>query len=235
MINAVLPEMQAGWEQIILNLRGELAIAGGWFKRAENLAEGLEDCWEVALIKILKARFIYMLEKNTVQALRLINESLNICKAKNIIEGEMIGEALKGFILVLEGRISEGMPLLDEATVIALTSDKSDIQLTTITCCYLIDACERIRDFERAAQWCSKVKEICKRWRYKAMFANCRMKHAGVLIYKGNWDEAEEELKTATIELREFRPLQVSACTIRLGDLKEDKVNGLKPKHCLSK
>ena len=52
------------------------------------------------------------------------------------------------------------------------------------------------------------------------MFANCRMKHAGILIWKGEWNEAEEELLAASNELKEFRPVQVNACTVRLADLK---------------
>ena len=203
-----------------LEFKNELAIASGWFKRAENLLEGLEPTWELGLIKILKARLIYMVERNSEAALKLIDESLELCRSLKSVDGEMIAEGLKGFILVFEGNISEGMPLLDEATVLAITNEKSDIHLSTIACCFLIDACERIRDYERAGQWCSQVKEICKRWRYKAMFAHCRMKHAGVLIWKGDWKEAEEELLTATQELKEFRPIQVYGCTLRLGDLR---------------
>ena len=110
--------------------------------------------------------------------------------------------------------------MLDEATLLATTRDESDIKYTTITCCYLIDACERVRDYERASQWCNNVKELCKRWRYKAMFSNCKMKYAGVLIRKGDWKEAEEELLSASTELKEYRPIQVNACTVRLADLK---------------
>jgi len=203
-----------------LEFKNELAVASGWFQRAENLLEGLEPSWELGLIKILKARLLYTLEKNSEHAIKLIDESLELCKSLNVVDVEMIADALKGFILVYEGKISEGMPLLDEATVLAITNEKSDLHLSTVACCHLIDACERIRDYERAGQWCSQVKEICKRWRYKAMFAHCRMKHAGILIWKGEWKEAEEELLTATQELREFRPVQVNGCTIRLGDLR---------------
>ncbi len=52
------------------------------------------------------------------------------------------------------------------------------------------------------------------------MFANCKMKYAGVLILQGKWNEAEEELFAAISELKEFRPAQITACTIRLADLK---------------
>lgn len=211
----------ASWTGLdYIEFKGEFAIASGWFKRAENLLEGLPGSWELALIKILKARWAFEAEKNSELAFKLIDESLALCKSVHSIEGEMLAEALKGFILVLEGKISEGMPLLDEATLLALTTEKGDVKITTITCCYLIDACERIRDFERARQWCNTVREICKRWRYEAMFASCRMKYAGVLIWNGEWEKAEEELVQGFKELQEFRPLQVNAATIRLADLK---------------
>ncbi len=203
-----------------IEFKGEFAVASGWFKRAENLLEGLPNSNELSMLKIMQARWSFQVDKNPELAFKLLDESLRISKKLKDPNCEMLAEALKGFIFVVEGRISEGMPLLDEATLLGLTSEQGDIKFTTITCCYLIDACERVRDYERATQWCNNVKEICKRWRYKAMFANCRMKHAGILIWKGEWKEAEEELLSAAYELKEFRPVQVTACTVRLADLK---------------
>lgn len=203
-----------------IEFKGEFAIASGWFKRTENLLEGLPDSTELSMFMIMKARWSFQVDKNPALAHKLLDDSLRISKSLKNIDGEMLAEALKGFILVMEGKISEGMPLLDDATLLGLTSEQGDIKITTITCCYLIDACERVRDFERATQWCNNVKELCKRWKYKAMFANCRMKHAGILIWKGEWKEAEEELLVAAIELKELRPVQVNACTVRLADLK---------------
>ncbi len=208
-----------------IELKGEFAVASGWFQRAGKLLEGLPDSAELAMINLLKARWSFQVEKNSEQAFTLINESLRISKSLHNVDGEMLAEALKGFILVVEGKVSEGMPLLDDATLLALTSENGDIKFTTITCCYLIDACERIRDYERASQWCGNVREICKRWKYKAMFANCRMKYAGILIWKGEWKEAEEELLSASLELSKLRPVQVNACTVRLADLKRRQGN----------
>ena len=203
-----------------IEFKGEFAIASGWFKRAESLLEGLPDSWEHALMKILKARWAFQVDKNTELAFQLLDESLTLSKSHSYIDGETLAGALKGFILVVEGKILEGMPLLDEATLLATTSEKTDINITTVACCFLIDACERVRDYERASQWCNNVKEICKKWRFKAMFANCKMKYAGVLILQGKWNEAEEELLAAISELKEFRPAQINACTVRLADLK---------------
>jgi ATP/maltotriose-dependent transcriptional regulator MalT len=203
-----------------IEFKGEFAIASGWFKRAESLLEGLPESWEHGLMKILKARWAFQADKNLELAFKLLDESLSISKSHNYLDGEMLAEAVKGFILVVEGNISEGMPLLDEATLLATTSEKTNLNITTITCCFLIDACERIRDYERASQWCNNVKEICERWRFKAMFANCKMKYAGILIQQGKWKDAEDELLSAVSELKKFRPAQINACTVRLADLK---------------
>ncbi len=203
-----------------IEFKGEFAIASGWFKRAESLLEGIPESWEHSLMKILKARWTFQVDKNIELAFKLLDEAMTISKAHNYIDGELLAEALKGFILVVEGNIAEGMPLLDEATLLATTSEKTDINITTVACCFLIDACERVRDYERASQWCNNVKEICKKWRFKSMFANCKMKYAGVLILQGKWNEAEGELLSAISELKEFRPAQINACTIRLADLK---------------
>ncbi len=203
-----------------IEFKAEFAVASGWFKRAENLLDGSPPSYELCIFKILKARWAFQVDKKPELAFKLLDESLQISKSIKNPNGEMLAEAMKGFILVVEGKASEGMPLLDDATLLAVTTTDGDIKITTITCCYLIDACERVRDYERAAQWCKNVKELCTKWRYKAMFANCRMKHAGIMIWKGEWNEVEEELLSAADDLHKFRPVQVSACIVRLADLK---------------
>ena len=126
-----------------IEFKGEFAVASGWFKRAESLLDGLPDSPELGMVKIVKARWAFQSEKNIGLALKLIDEGLAISKSLKNVNGEMLSEALKGFILVVTGNISEGMPLLDEATLLAMTSTTGQINITTLTCCFLIDACER--------------------------------------------------------------------------------------------
>lgn len=217
-----------------LDFKGEGAVATGWFQRAENLLEGMPDSWELAFIKTLKARLSYEVDKNIERAFKLLDETRELSKSLKSIDGEMLSGALKGFILVMEGKVAEGMPLLDEATLLAVTSTQADMKFTTFTCCYLIDACERIRDFERAGQWCNTVKALCKRWDYREMFATCKMKYAGVLIWRGDWKEAEEELLSALSVFEEIRPLNVSSATVRLADLKRRQGKWNETEHLFS-
>ncbi|MBK5272237.1 MAG: hypothetical protein JJE22_14600, partial [Bacteroidia bacterium] len=190
-----------------LEFNNEFAIASGWFQRAESLVKGLENTTEYALVLMLKARIAFFVEKNNDHALQLAGESLHLSKSLNNLDGVMIAKAFIGFVWVTEGKIPEGMKLLDEATLLATTATSLDYNLITVTCCFLIDACSRVRDYERAGQWCKQVKEISIKRNHKAMFANCRNLYASLLICKGDWKEAEEELMTAAKELKEYRPI----------------------------
>jgi DNA-binding CsgD family transcriptional regulator len=211
----------AGWLGMdYLDFKGEFAIANGWFQRAVNLVSDDHDSWELAFVKIIKARLAFMLEKTNENALRFVQESLEISKRVGSVDGEMMATGFKGFVFITEGKINEGMALLDEATLIATTAKIKDVNLATITCCFLIDACERIRDFERAGQWCNKVKEICHRWHFDAMFASCRTQYASVLIWKGDWEQAEQELLASIKELKQLRPTEIGLSLVRLAELR---------------
>jgi ATP/maltotriose-dependent transcriptional regulator MalT len=211
----------AAWLGIdYLELKGEFAIANGWFIKAEKLLEDKPERWELGLVKLLKARLAFNTEKSNQNAINLLDESISISERTKYDEGIMIGKALKGFILTTEGKIEQGMSLLDEATLMATMGGSKDANLITITCCFLIDACELVRDFDRAGQWCKKVMEICNQWNYVAKFSTCRIQYASFLIWKGEWKEAEEELEAANEELKVLRPSQVNASTVRLSDLR---------------
>ncbi len=203
-----------------LEFNNEFAVASGWFQRAESLVKGLENTVEYVLVLMLKARLAFFVEKNNERALQLAEESLHLSKTLNNVEGLMIGKAFIGFIKVTEGEISEGMKLLDEATILATTATSIDYNLITVSCCFLIDACSRVRDYERATQWCKRVKEISIKRNHKAMFASCRNIYASLLICKGNWKEAEDELTAAANELKDCRPMAVNNSTVRLADLR---------------
>jgi len=211
----------AGWLGIdYLEIKGEFAIANGWFQRAANLMQDMEDCPELAFVTLLKARVSFMQQPTNDVALQLVEESLSISKRVGSVDGEMMATGIKGMILTTEGKITEGMNYLDEATLMATSAEVNDVSLAGITCCLLIDACQRIRDYERAGQWCNKVKELANRWHFDALFSSCRTNYASVLIWKGDWEAAEQELLLAAKELEQLRPTQISMCLAQLADLR---------------
>jgi len=69
---------------------------------------------------------------------------------------EMTAIALDGVAQVSQGEIAAGMARLDEATTAATAGEMRDPIAIDFSCCYLIFACERVRDLERGGQWCER-------------------------------------------------------------------------------
>jgi tetratricopeptide (TPR) repeat protein len=131
----------------------------------------------------------------------------------------MLGLGLEGRALVSDGELEEGMRRLDEATTVALAGEASLLYCVAWACCYLISACERVRDFDRAAQWCARVGEFCGQ--HDIFLLNtCRAHYASVLSWQGRWDEAESQLTAAVDGLQASRPPMVGDAIARLGELR---------------
>ena len=109
---------------------------------------------------------------------------------------------MNGLALVMNAQPDRGLALLDEAAAAALAGDISDPYAAGLTCCYLISACDRIRDYDRAAQWCARLREFSTRQRFAILMTTCRLQYGSVLISRGEWAEADAELQAAIADLR---------------------------------
>lgn len=200
--------------------RGEHAVANGWFQRAHHLLDGLAPCPEQAMLAIWESYVAVVFDHDTVTARRLGGRARALASSLGTLDLEMLAQASLGFATVCEGDVSEGMRLLDEATAAAVAGEMTDPDAIVTTCCYLISACERVRDYDRAAQWCDRAIQLADRWSYRFMFAYCRSHYAGVLIWRGAWTEAEAELEAATGELATTFPAMAAEGIARLAELR---------------
>jgi ATP/maltotriose-dependent transcriptional regulator MalT len=200
--------------------RGNLAPANGWFQRARRLLAGSEPAFEHGFLALIEGH-IDLFERHDVASAKARSaETIALAQALGSIDLEMFALALEGLALVREGEVRDGMRQLDEATAAALAGDVSDPDTIVAICCYLIFACERVRDLERAAQWCEKVREYAERWTYRSMFAVCRTHYASVLLWQGDWPQAERQLATARREFMATRPGWGGESVLRLGQLR---------------
>jgi LuxR family maltose regulon positive regulatory protein len=101
------------------------------------------------------------LDEDTAKARRLAAHAIELGRLFSVPEIEMLGLGLEGRALVSEGHLEEGMRSLDEATTVALQGEARLLYCVAWACCYVISACERVRDYERATQWCGRAGEFC--------------------------------------------------------------------------
>src|SRR5262245_3442800 len=202
-----------------LDFRGDAAVANGWFKRARRLLDPLPPSAEHARLNVWEARLALIGRQDTAEGTRLAEEALRLARMDDCPDAEVLATAMNGLALVMNGRPDEGLAMLDEAAAAALGGDLSDPYAAGLACCYLISACDRIRDYDRAAQWCARLREFSTRQRFAILMTTCRLQYGSVLISRGDWAEAEAELQAAIADLREARPVVLPAAYARLGEL----------------
>ena len=207
-----------GWDTAAF--RGEHSIANGWLQRAQRLLEDQPETTEHAWLALRRGIFALLDEGDPDAAEALASEAMRIGRARGAVDHEMVGRALHGFALVTAGRVSEGLRELDEVNAAVLAGEMSDRVMIGVACCYLISACERIHDYERTVQWCDRLKQFCATWGLRPLFAVCRTQYASVCMWRGAWDEAEQELTSASAELAACRPAMTGEGLVRLGELR---------------
>ena len=202
-----------------LLFRGEPAVANGWLQRAHSLIDDLEPGVDHGWLAIHEGHIAVALDEDTGKARRLAARAVELGRRFGAPELEMLGLGLEGRALVSDGELEEGMRRLDEATTVALAGEARLLYCVAWACCYLISACERVRDFERAAQWCARVGDFCGQ--HDIFLLNtCRAHYASVLSWQGRWDEAESQLSAAVGGLQASRPPMVGDALARLGELR---------------
>ena len=200
--------------------RGEQAVASGWLQRARRLLEGQPDAPENAWLALRAGVFALLEDGDPEEAEKLAEEAVRIGQRIGAVDYEMVGRALHGFARVAGGHVTDGLRELDEVNAGVLAGEMTDRVLIGLACCYLIAACERIHDFDRAVQWCDRLKAWCAKWGLRPLFAVCRTQYASVCMWRGAWQEAERELTAASDELAASRPAMTGEGFVRLGELR---------------
>ena len=200
--------------------RGEDAIATGWLQRARRLLDGQPLVPEHGWLALRSGVFALLDEGNPEEAAKFAAETIRVGQAVGATDYEVAGRSLHGFAEITAGRVKEGLRELDEVSAAVLAGEVKDRVLTGLAGCYLIAACDRIRDYDRAAQWCDRLKDSSKKWGLRPLFAVCRTQYASVCMWRGAWDEAERELSAATNELMICRPAMTGEGLARLGELR---------------
>jgi DNA-binding NarL/FixJ family response regulator len=198
----------------------DMAVGLGWVERADRLLEGVELGAEHGWLALLRGHLALQVDRDPARARAHAAQARKLGRDSGVVDIEMMALALEGLTLVCQGRVDEGMRCLDEATAATVAGELADLDAISSCCCYLIDACKRVRDFERAAQWCEHVKGFCEQWSDRLTFAACRAHYADILIWRGEWTQAEAELRSSLGPLADIHPNRIADGMVRLAELR---------------
>jgi LuxR family maltose regulon positive regulatory protein len=208
---------ELGFDYAVFRL--EMAVSSGWLQRAHRLLDDLDPVAEQVWLAFREAELAYHMAGDMQQTWRLAVEARQLAGRLGLLDLEMVGLALEGLTLVGQGKVPDAMRRLDEATGAAVAGDMHDLKAVAATCCFMVFACERVRDVDRASQWCDQFMEFYRRRDMRAYLAFCGAHHASVLMARGRWDEADAQLTTSRQELSSCAAWSMTVFE-RLGELR---------------
>ena len=187
-------------------LRGQEAVANGWMQRAHRLIEKRRDTPENAWVTLLHARFLQVTGADGAAVRRMAGRAAALARRLALPDAEALSLAIEGHARLNIGDVQRAVLCLDEAAAVVLAGEGGDLTAAALTLCSPMGACERIKDFDRARQWCAAARQFSEDRGFPVVLSICRPHYAAVLIWRGHWPEAEEHLQIGSRELIEFMP-----------------------------
>jgi DNA-binding CsgD family transcriptional regulator len=200
----------AFWIGFHLANRGEMARASGWFGRAGRVLEPVDAaCAERGYLMLPAA--LQQIGRGEYEACeRTAREAAEI--AARFGDADLLALALhmRGRALLRQGRVHDGLALLDEAMV-AVLADELSPQVTGLVYCSVLSACREVWAVGRAQEWTRALTQWCERQRGMVTYTGeCRVYRAEILRRRGAWVEALDEARDACARLSEERDRAVA-------------------------
>ena len=203
-----------------LDFRGDDAVAMAWVQRGRALLEDQPPCIELGFVIVLEADIHLLARGDSVAAEGLSREALELARATGDVDIEAVALAILGNAQIASGEIEEGLKALDAGAALAVSEEFGDAASPGWTLCHTVSGCAHAGDFDRAEQWCRALHSWSAAWRARHFFGICRTAYGGVLVARGNWSLADEELSTAIDDIQMTRPALHAPTAARLGELR---------------
>jgi len=186
----------AFWIGMHLGERGEAARASGWFGRAARVVEGRDDA--VAGGYLLLPKALERFGAGDPEGAHDLGRDAAII-AERSGERDLLALALlvQGRGRVGQGRLEEGLALLDEAMV-AVATDELTPTVTGLIYCAVIGTCRTVYALGRAHEWVEALSDWCDRQPDMVAYTGeCRVYRSELLQLHGAWGDALEEARRA--------------------------------------
>jgi ATP/maltotriose-dependent transcriptional regulator MalT len=184
------------WQALGLFFRGDLAPAMGWVARGGRLLEeSRRESVEQAWLDMLTA--LPQLFEGDAAVESIFVEAGAIAGRMADADATMFARLCRGYAQILDGRVAEGIGLLDEVMV-SVTADDVAPMLAGIAYCQVIALCQAVFDLRRAREWTAALTRWCDSQPGIVPFrGNCLVHRCEILQLQGAWSEAHASARQA--------------------------------------
>ena len=199
-------------------MRNRFAVALGWLGRAERLLEGCEPCSELGRLVELRAMEALDVTHDATAAVELYDEVLRI--GQLIRDADLVAGALagKGTALVRLGRVREGLRLVDESMIDAVSGLLGPFATAKVYC-VTIGLCQAVGDIRRAGEWTEQAVICSSRPGMGDFPGDCQMHRAEIARLRGDWVAAEAALRDSMELLERLDPSHVGEGWYEIGEI----------------
>jgi ATP/maltotriose-dependent transcriptional regulator MalT len=199
----------------LVNLGNE-AASRGWLARAERVMGDIDPNPMRGWLWLMRG----FLAPDPDRAREYLARALDHARNSGDMDLELVALGDLGLALVVAGAAEEGISLLDEAMAGTLAGEYSRLDTVVYTTCNMLAACHHLGDLERASQWCRVADDFMRDYSCPFLFARCRVHYGSVLLAKGQWARAEDELQSALHMAKDAGPGPQAEALVRLADLR---------------
>ena len=190
------------WEDYDQKLAG--SISAGWLSRAARLLADQPECVEQGWLALANGE---------------AEQAAEIGRRFGDRDLEAWSLTSRGRTLVLDGKVAEGLALMDEACA-AIAAGELTPQWACWIYCATMSTCHDLADYRRAREWSEVSTRWLERQQASVFPAICRIHRVEIKHVQGAWAEAEVEARCACDEMREFNPGLGGFAYKELGELR---------------
>lgn len=176
---------------------GEQGRASAWMQRAQRHAQQFGSECAAQGYLLLPTVMRHMATGEFTNAGDAAARALAIgerCRENDLVA---FAKSLLGRARVRQGRVDEGVALLDEAMLAAVGGALTPI-VTGLIYCNLIACCRQVYAWERSREWTRVLSEWCDAQPQLVQFnGQCRLHRAEIMELSGQWQDAVTESRRA--------------------------------------
>jgi tetratricopeptide (TPR) repeat protein len=177
--------------------KGDFTQAGAWIARAARLAESRPECAEGGYVLLAEADGRHA-EGDYAAASAAAARAVELGQGCGDQDLVTVGTHIQGKARIYEGRISEGLALLDEA-MLPITAGETSTLVSGWIYCRTISTCHELHELRRAREWTVALNAWCDTSPQftGAYLGVCRIHRSELLQLGGQWRDAAREAHVA--------------------------------------
>jgi DNA-binding CsgD family transcriptional regulator len=187
----------AWWIGDYLRFRGDREHATGWFARGRRLLDRVRgDCVARGYL-LLPTLHDHVLRGDHAAAAAVAVEAAEF--GERFGDRDLIALAMmeQGHALVRQGRVAEGLRLVDE-TMVAVTTEELSPVIAGVVYCNTIAFCRGVFELGRAQAWTDAHTRWCERQSDMVAYMGiCLVHRAEIMTLAGAWSDALGEVRRA--------------------------------------